>query len=92
MSDIPTPTQEEILQSIKASRDSATLINRIIQELADGAEATRSMWEMLDCNVRHLEPFVVADIIVNSGEDISDLVAALEAGQAKLAEDIWPAE
>ena len=92
MSDMPTPTAEEIAQSIKASRDSATVINRIIQELADGAEATRNMWDMLDRNVRHLEPFVVADIIVNSGEDISDLVAALQAGQAKLAEDIWPAE
>lgn len=92
MSDIPTPTQEEILQSIKASRDSATVINQAIQELADGAEATSDVKDLLDRNVRHLEPFVVADIIVNSGEDISDLVAALEAGQAKLAEDIWPAE
>lgn len=89
---MPTPTAEEIAQSIKASGDSATVINQALQELDDGAEPTRDMWNLIDRNVRHLEPFVAADIIVNSGTDISDLVAALQAGQAKLAEDIWPAE
>ena len=42
-------------------------------------------------NVEYLKTIVADTEIVNSGEDIADLIAAIATGEAKLAENIWPA-
>jgi Flp pilus assembly CpaE family ATPase len=85
-------TSEEILQTIKAARDSVFVVTTIIQELSDGSPATKAKYNSLDRNVKHLKIIVADSEIIESGEDISDLTAAIETGTAKLAESIWPTE
>ena len=85
-------TLEDIQRTIRVARDSVWVINDEIEKLAAGAEANKERKGNIDRNVAHLK-IVVSDIdVVNSGEDISDLTAAIAAGEAKLAENIWPAE
>lgn len=85
-------TAEEILQIITAARDSVWEIEDTIARLAAGEMADDSHKGNLERNVEHLKIVVADEEIANSGNDISDLTAAIAAGEAKLAEDIWPAE
>lgn len=85
-------TQEEILQTITAARDSVWVIEDTIAKLDDGAVASDNLKSDIDRNVAHLKLVIADGEIVNSGEDISDLELAVEVGEAKLAEDIWTEE
>lgn len=85
-------TLEQIQATIRAARDSVWVVNDEIQKLADGQPATKERKGNIDRNVAHLKLVVADPEIVASGEDIADLQAAIVAGEAKLAENIWPAE
>jgi hypothetical protein len=82
-------TQEEILQTIKAARDSVWVIEDTIQKLEDGQRATEELYGNIERNVAHLKLVVADQEISGSGEDISDLEGAILTGEAKLSEDIW---
>jgi hypothetical protein len=84
-------TLEQIQATIRAARDSVWVIADQIEKLAAGATPDTNIQGNIERNVSHLE-LVVADAeIANSGENISDLVAAIASGKEKLAEDIWSA-
>jgi hypothetical protein len=85
-------TLEEIQGTIKAARDSVWVIEDTLQKLADGDTPDEQLKGNLERNVGHLKLVVGSADVVASGEDISDLNAAIAAGEAKLAEDIWPAK
>lgn len=85
-------TLEEIQGTIRAARDSVWVVNDEIQKLADGQPATKERKGNIDRNVSHLKLVVADSEVVASGEDIADLQAAIVAGEAKLSENIWPAE
>jgi predicted nucleic acid-binding Zn-ribbon protein len=85
-------TLEQIQQTIKSARDSVWVINNEIEKLAAGQEATKERKGRIERNVGHLKLIVADQEIIDSGETIADLITAIAAGEAKLAEDIWPAE
>lgn len=90
--DRPPRTLKQIQQTITISRDSILVINDEIQKLANGQLANKERKDNIYRNVEHLK-FIVADKeVIASGEDISDLHAAIVIGQAKLDEAIWPVE
>lgn len=79
-------TQEEIQGTLKAARDSVWVIDDSLAKLAGGAQPTDEIKNAIDRNVSHLKLVVGNPDIANSGEDISDINAAITAGEAKLAE------
>lgn len=79
-------TLEEIQGTIKAARDSVWVIEDSLQQLTEGAEPSDEIKNAIDRNVSHLKLVVANTEITNSGEDISDINAAITAGEAKLAE------
>lgn len=85
-------TLKQIQTTIRITRDSAWVVTDEIQKLADGKPATKERKENIQRNVDHIKLIVADQEIVDSGEDIADLQAAIAAGEAKLAEDIWPVE
>jgi hypothetical protein len=82
-------TLEEIQGTIRAARDSVWVIDTAIGKLSEGAAPSNSIQNEIGRNVAHLKIITSNSQIVESGEDISDLLAAIETGEAKLAEDIW---
>ena len=84
-------TLEQIQGTIRAARDSVWVINDTLEKLANGADPTEDHKGNIDRNVGHLKIVVADQAILDSNEDISDLNAAIVAGEAKLAENIWPA-
>lgn len=82
-------TIEEIRATIRAARDSVWVIDDTLAQLADGKTANDERKGNLERNVGHLKLVVADQEIANSGEDIADLHAAIAAGEAKLAENIW---
>lgn len=84
-----TPTIEEIQGTIKAARDSVWVIDDTITKLAAGATPSEDLKGDIDRNVAHLKLVVANQAVIDSEEDISDLEAAITAGEAKLAEEIW---
>jgi len=84
-------TQEQILRTITAARDSVWVIEDTIAKLDGGKTPSKELKSNIERNVGHLKLVVSDEEIVNSGEDISDLQSAITTGEAKLAEDIWPA-
>jgi hypothetical protein len=85
-------TIEEIRGTIKAARDSVWVINEMIGQLSNGKTPDREIKGNIDRNTSHLKIIVADQEIVDSGEDIADLIAAIATGEAKLAEAIWPTE
>jgi hypothetical protein len=85
-------TLEQIQGTIRAARDSVWVIEYTIQQLADGNSANSERKGNINRNVEHLKIIVADKEIVDSGENIADLVAAIATGEAKLAEAIWPTE
>lgn len=83
-------TLEEIQGTITAARDSIWVVNETLSQLAAGEQPNQERKGNLERNVGHLKLVVADEEIVNSGEDISDLHAAITAGESKLAENIWP--
>lgn len=84
-------TLEQIQGTIKAARDSVWVITDTIEKLAAGKPASEELKGNIERNVGHLKHVVSAQDLLDSGEDIADLQAAIVAGEAKLAENIWPA-
>ena len=87
-----TLTLEQIQKTIRVARDSVWVIESTIKELDDGKTANSERKGNIDRNVGHLKLVVGNPQISESSEDISDLEAAITAGEAKLAEDIWPVD
>lgn len=85
-------TLEQIQRYIQVARDSVWVIEDSIQRLTNGETPSNNLKGNIDRNVAHLKLVVSAQDVINSGETISDLVAAIAAGEAKLAENIWPTE
>ena len=83
-------TLEQIQGTIKAARDSVWVITNSIQQLTDGKTATAELKGNISRNVEHLKIIIADPEVVASGETITDLVAAIATGEAKLAEAIWP--
>jgi hypothetical protein len=86
------PTLEEIQGTIRAARDSVWVIEDTIQKLSDGETPDKEKKGNLERNVGHLKIVVGSADVVASGEDISDLNAAIAAGEAKLSQNIWPTD
>ena len=77
-------TPEQIQNTIRAARDSVWVIEDTIQKLNEGATLTDELRDNIDRNVSHLKLVVSNPEIANSGEGISDLHAAIAAGEAAL--------
>jgi hypothetical protein len=84
-----TRTIEEIRGTIRAARDSVWVIDDTLAKLAGGQSPSQELKGNIERNVGHLEIVVASQEIIDSNEDIADLHAAITAGQAKLAENIW---
>ena len=84
-------TLAQIQGTIKSARDSVWVITDEIEKLTAGASPNKMHKGNIDRNVEHLKLVVADTEIVDSGEDIADLIAAIATGEAKLAENIWPA-
>lgn len=85
-------TLEQIQRYLTAARDSVWVINDEIEKLANGQQPSTEGKATIQRNVEHLKGVVSSQDVIDSGEDISDLQSAIAAGEAKLAESIWPAQ
>lgn len=85
-------TLVQIQNTIRAARDSVWVITDQISKLVAGEPPSTNNKNNIDRNVSHLKLIVSDAEIVNSGENILDIVAAITTGEAKLAENIWPTE
>ena len=82
-------TLDDIKRTITSARDSVWVIGDEIEKLAAGKPANNERKGNIERNVGHLKIVVADQAIVDSGEDIADLQAAITTGEAKLAENIW---
>lgn len=78
-------TQEQIEGTIRAARDSVWVVTDTLEKLAGGAELSNELRGNIERNVGHLKLVVANPEIANSGQDISDLHAAITDGEAALA-------
>jgi len=85
-------TIEQIRGTIRAARDSVWVISDEIEKLDAGGTPNENAKGNIDRNVSHLKLVVSDQEILDSDEDISDIIEVIEVGEAKLAEDIWPAD
>jgi hypothetical protein len=85
-------TIEQIRGTIRSARDSVWVITDEIEKLDAGGTPNKNAKGNIDRNVSHLKLIVADQEIIESDEDISDLIEAIEVGEGKLAEDIWPAD
>lgn len=77
-------TTQEILQTIRAARDSVWVIEDSLAKLTAGQTLTDIIRGNIDRNVGHLKLVVASPEITGSGEDISDLHNAITQGEAVL--------
>ena len=82
-------TLAQIQGIINSARDSVWVITDEIEKLTAGAPPDQEHKGNIDRNVAHLKLVVADTEIVNSGEDIADLIAAIATGETKLSETIW---
>jgi hypothetical protein len=82
-------TIEQIRGTIRSARDSVWVITDELEKLNAGGTPNKNAKGNIDRNVSHLKLIVADQEIIDSDEDISDLIEAIEVGEAKLAEDIW---
>lgn len=79
-------TQEQILGTIRAARDSVWVVTDSLEKLAaNGGTMTDELKGNLERNVGHLKLVVANPEISGSGEDITDLHKAITDGEAALA-------
>lgn len=79
-----TPEQR-VEGTIRAARDSVWVVNDSLEKMqAAGGTLTEELRGNIERNVGHLELVVANPEISGSGQDISDLVAAIAAGKAVL--------
>jgi hypothetical protein len=82
MSDqLETLTPEQVAQTISAMRDSVWVIN---DEIAKDPPSDNKR-DNIQRNVSHLELMMGKDFIINSGDNLADITAAIAAGNAALA-------
>lgn len=74
------PTEQEIAQTISAARDSVWVINDEMSKENIIAENVKAVQR----NVAHLDVVMSIDHVTDSGEDLSDITAAITAGNAFL--------
>ncbi len=75
---------EKIQGTIRAARNSVWVIENELQKLSEGTSLTEVAKGNIERNVEHLKIVVSNSEISESGEDISDLHAAISAGEAEL--------
>lgn len=79
-----TPEQR-VEGAIRAARDSAWVVTDELAKLASGQPWTPERRGNIERNVAHLELVIANPDVANSGQDISDLTNAINAGKAELA-------
>lgn len=89
MIDREPKTIKQIRRTITAARDSVSVVTETLEQLAEGKTANRERKGNIERNVGHLKLVVADQEIIESGENIADLQAAIITGEAKLAENIW---
>lgn len=85
-------TLKQIQGTIRAARDSVWVVEDTIAKIVAGQTVSKELKSDIDRNVSHLKLIVADQEVIDSGEDIADLQSTIIAGEAKLAEAIWPAE
>jgi len=75
----------EVQKTIKAARDSVWVIESTIEQIDGGDEFTEEFYNLIDRNVGHLKNVVARTEITESDEDITDLNAAITAGETRLS-------
>lgn len=78
-------TQEQILGTIRAAKDSVWVINDSISKITPGVPLSDELKGNLERNVGHLKLVLSDPEITNSGEDLSTLTQAVVDGEAALA-------
>ncbi len=78
------PTTEQILTHIKNARDSVWVIDT--ETLNENV--TKEIVERVQRNVAHLEIITSSEHVIESGEDISDLLAAITKGNDFIQEHL----
>jgi hypothetical protein len=76
------PTAEQIAGAISAMRDSVWVVTSEMEK----EEVTKEVVDAVGRNVAHLELQMASEHITGSGDDLSDVEAAITAGKAFLAE------
>jgi len=78
-----TLTPEEVAQQIAAMRDSVW----VIDDTVDNNETLeKEHTDRIRANVGHLELMMGKDHIMNAGDDLSDITAAITKGKTALGE------
>lgn len=80
-----TMTQEQIEGTVRAARDSVWVINDELAKLANNQPWNDERKGNIERNVAHLELVMANPQISGAGLDLSDLTAAINAGNAELA-------
>lgn len=78
-------TQEQIEGTVRAARDSVWVINDELAKLANNQPWNDERKGNIERNVAHLELVMANPQISGAGLDLSDLTAAINAGNAELA-------
>lgn len=78
-------TQKQIEDKVRIARDSVWVVNSELQKLANGSPWEPEVLGNLQRNVAHLELVMADTEISGSGLDLSDLTAAINAGNEELA-------
>lgn len=76
---------EEVLQTIRAARDSVWVIQDSLDKIQAGETLTEMLRGNIERNVGHLKLVVANVAVTESGEDISDLHNAITQGSAAIA-------
>lgn len=79
-------TPEEITATIRAARDSVWVINEQLTKLSNGDALDDQIRGNIQRNVDHLKLIMADTEITSSGNDLSDLSAAITNGEAALPE------
>jgi hypothetical protein len=79
------PATPEVLQTIRAARDSVWVIEDSLAKVAAGATLSNELRGNIERNVEHLKLVVGNPNVLESGEDISDLHNAITQGNATIA-------
>ena len=82
-------TPEQIIKIVQDAQHSVWAIEKVIEKINSGEPADREKRDTIDRNVQHSQIVVQSQEVLDSGEDLADLIAGIAVGEAKLAESIW---
>lgn len=80
-----TMTQEQIEGTVRAARDSVWVVVDELSKLANNMPWNDERKGNIERNVAHLELVMANPQISGSGLDLSNLIAAIEAGKQELS-------